>query len=206
MANCPHCSEEIASLPGFVSEDKLKERLRGQAAAKQGEIDLLNSELTESRTKSQGYDAIVTERDGFKAKIEGIERAQERTAVLSEHGIDLAGLATFETLYNSQTVDDAKSFGDWVASKKEGDPVLSRMFGSNTDAAPATDATPAATVVPAIPNTSADSAPAGAVGGAWTEADSQRVFKSPEYAALDSAGKRAKMAEVYGRLTAAAGQ
>ena len=59
-ANCPHCSEEIDKLSGFVPESTLRDRLKTQGEAKDAEIGALTTE-------------VQTLRCGPSAKVGGID-------------------------------------------------------------------------------------------------------------------------------------
>lgn len=198
-ANCPHCSVEITALTGFVTNEKLGERLLSLGTAKQAEIDMLSTKLTESQTKAQGYDAIVSERDGYKTKIDGMERQSERLTALAAQGISAAALADIEIMFNSDAAgaDVPPEFGPWLETQKER-PTLAHLFGEPVaaEAAAAAAALPAATP---IPNTVEGTKPIASPTQGWSAEDTLRLRNSPEYQALSREDKRKRMVEADAR-------
>jgi hypothetical protein len=197
---CPHCSEEITTpLTGFVAESTLRERLKGQATAKDAEIAVLSARVTELDGKTTGYDAIVAERDKLKAEAEGAKKRGERTAKLAELKLKPELLDHVEVLYNSAQAgaEAPKEFAAWLAEDAKAHPLLAPHFGAVTT----TPVTTTTTTTPAnkLPVTPPGGDPPGP-GGKMTPDQVRAYFASPEYQALDRKAKVAKIAELKGHV------
>lgn len=207
MASCPHCNETIEKLSGFVPEATLKERLKNQAAAKDGEITALTSRVTELEGRTEGHDAIVTERDSLKSELSGLKQRGERTAALAELKLDAGLLEHVEVLYNSAIAgqDEPPDFKPWLEEHGKVHPLLAPHLGkagaSTSTATGAAGAAGAAGATGAnkLPDTGAGADPSGP-GGKMTPDQLRTYFASPEYAALDRDGKKAKIAELKGQV------
>lgn len=211
---CPHCQEEITTpISGFVSEATLKERLKGQAAAKDAEITALSTRVTELEGKTTGHDAIVQERDRLKSEVEGMKRKGERTSKLTEAKLDAALLDHVEVLYNSSQAgaETPKAFEVWLAEDAAKHPLLAPHFGKagTTGAGTGTGTKPAGTTAGTgtgtgtgtnkLPDTPAGSDPAGP-GGKMTPEQLRTYFGSAEFQGLDRAKKKEKIAELKGQV------
>jgi len=219
MPDCPHCTKEITHLSGFVSQADHEERLNSLRTGKDTEITALSTEVTTLRTKNSGHDAIVAERDALKASATARDQMDARTGLLTadDAKVDPALLPHFEMIYDASQAGkadaDKATFAAWFASDAKQHVLLSDKFGQGTAAATAaaTAATGTDAAAPAAAAASAGSgvsilgnangaagsaaAPPGP-GGRLSEQDVQAIFKSPEYLAMDKAGKIAKVAEV----------
>ncbi len=199
MAKCPHCSEAIESLPGFLPQADLEERLKKQRDPLKLEITALTTEVVELRPKASSYDAVVLERNGLQGQIDSRTQKDARTTLFVEHKVDPGLIGDFETMHASSQVgvaDDAKkTFEDWVATDAKSHVLLSPHYGADTPPPPPDpNAGSGQNGLPPTPPGHAPPPPPHS--GKYTNVDIQAIFASPAYQALDSAGKRAKMAEM----------
>lgn len=203
MASCPHCSENIESLSGFVPQATLEARLK----AKSDETKLIADALKEAKVKASGYDAIVMERDTLKGEITKRDEHSTRTTAMTEAGLDPSLLASVETLYASAIIgqDEPQSLADWLSGDAKEHPLLADRFGKppgdQPPANPLDPTKPNLNVIPTAPGPNLNpQAPTGQdpppPGGKISGGDIQRYFASAEYNALPPAEKRVKMQEV----------
>lgn len=203
-ANCPHCSEAISSLPGFVTQETLEQRLE----AKNGEIGALKTALSTAKSKADGFDAVVAERDGLRAEITKRDERASRTEAMQAAELDPALLDHVELLYQSATAGlaDAPTLADWLATDAKEHPLLADKFGK--PAAP-TAAAPEASTPQARPNlngpnlnpnVNANAGDPPPPGGRMSPSDVAAYFNSAEYRALSNQDKRAKIAELQGQV------
>lgn len=200
MAKCPHCSEAIDSLSGFMPTADVEERLKTQKTALKLEITALTTEVVELRPKASGYDAVVAERDGLQGKIDSRTQKDARTSLFTDRKVDPGLIDSFETMYASSQVgatdEEKKPFEDWFATEAEKHVLLAPHFNG---AAPATTTTtpPDTTqgtgtnTLPATPPGTAPPPPPH--NGKFTNVDIQAVFNSPAYQALPLKEKQAKL-------------
>lgn len=204
MADCPHCSVAIESLPGFVPQATLEERLKTQRTAKDGEISVLKSALEVSNSKASGFDAIVQERDTLKGDIAKRDMQTERSAAMSKAGLDGALLESVELLHTSATAgqDEPQSFADWLEADGKTHPLLSSHFGKPGE--PTTTTT--TTTTPNLngpngnPDINGDTRPPAAPQGRITPDDVRTYLSSPEYNAMNAEDRRTKLAELKGNV------
>jgi hypothetical protein len=199
-ANCPHCSESIESLPGFVSQSKLEERLSAQRDAKDGEITALKSALSTAQSQASGFEAIVSERDALKAEIGKRDKRSTRLEAMSAAGLNADLLEHVELLHTSATAgqDEPADFAAWLDGDGKAHPLLAAHFGQSNAAPPAAtnNGRPdlnAPNANPPITNNTADPAPPG---GKMTPNDVRAYLSSAEYKSLSAADQRAKITEL----------
>jgi len=199
-AKCPHCSESIDSLSGFVSQSALEERLSSQKIALKSEIKALTDEVVVLRPKASGYDAVVVERDGLQGKIDSRTQKDARTSLFTERQVDPTLIDSFETMYTSSQVgaaDDAKkTFEDWFASDAANHVLLAPHFNGATPPPPAPNPEQGSgqNNLPPVPPAHAPAPPPH--NGKFTNVDIQAVFASPAYQALSLKDKQAKLARM----------
>ena len=181
MPSCPHCSEAIEKLEGFVPQATLESRIN----AKKEENRLLRDRVSVLETQTEGHSAIVAERDGFLQELNGMRQHASRTSALSEAGLDASLLDSVEILYNSAGTEE--TMAEWLAGDGQAHPLLSPHFGGTV----APPATPAPNTIPA---TSEGTIPAGAPRGKRTPDDVNAYAASSSYRNLSSADKRAWIA------------
>ena len=199
-SNCPHCSVEIESLSGFVSQADLETRI----GAKNGEIKALGDALKVSKTKASGFDAIVMERDQLQTEIVRRDEKATRTTAMSEHGLDPGLLDHVDLLYNSATagLDEKPTLAEWLAGDGKAHPLLADKFGKGA---------PDATVDPTKtgpnlngpngnPDTTTGATDPPPPGGKISPADLQSYFAGPEFAALSVDDRRAKIGEMEAKI------
>lgn len=191
MPGCPHCSEPIESLEGFIPQAKHELRLK----AKTDENKALGDAVSRLTEQTKGHDAIIAERDRFRSDYEALQRS----SAMSEVGLSSEFREYAEMFYESAKAsgDDA-SFSDWLGSSAQEHPLLRDKFQA-PGIAPVIAAAPAAA---AIPSMTAGAAPASGPGGKISPNDVQSYFQSAEYARLSSADKRSKIAELQQQTTA----
>jgi hypothetical protein len=210
-ANCPHCSEEITGLQGFVTQEKLEERLERQKGkhaeaiqAIRAESSALKERLAEAVAQSQGFDSVVKERDAVKAELAQLVTRNERLAALNGYELDPGLLPSVELIYNSETAgqDEAPAFGEWLDKAKD-HPLLAPHFAAKPAEAPAAEPqAPAQTAqtaqtAPAENRNPADlGAPAGLPGAKQDAAALAAYFDSREFKALPVDQQDAKLAEL----------
>ncbi|MEM6931851.1 MAG: hypothetical protein AAF602_33270 [Myxococcota bacterium] len=205
MSACPHCSQPIEKLDGFVKQEVMRQRLD----AKKGEIDALTTEVTGLRTKAAGFDAIVTERDGLRSELDGMKQRETRLTALDCHKLDRGLLEHVEVLYKSATAGDEEpqAFDAWLEEHGQVHPLLAPHLGKadpTTTPAPAPADPPATPGDPAPPPRTAPTEPPATPppgpGGKMTPQDVRTYFQSPEFLAMDGDAKRAKIAELKGQV------
>jgi hypothetical protein len=208
MANCPHCSVDIESLPGFVSQEKLEERLK----AKSGEIDILKTSLSTAQAKAQGFAGLTLELSQLKEANTARDQAQVRGTAMTEAGLDPSLLPHVEALYSSATSGMAEkpTLSDWLAKDGKEHPILSPHFGAPPAAGtpPALGTPPAGTPpvgTPPAPNLNPQTIlgakpPAPPATGVPSAADVQKYFQSPEFKAMPRDAQKAKFAEVQAQV------
>lgn len=201
MAQCPHCSESIDSLSGFMSTSDVEKRINNLRDGKNEEITVLSGELASARTKAQGYDAIVVERDGFRNQIEARTKKDARTSLLTELGVDPALLESFEQVHawsqNGVAEDQKQSFEDWSANDASKHILLSDKF--NGAAPPPSPPNPnAGSGINTLPDAGSGNAqpPPPPHNGRMTNEDLAAILQSPAYQALGVKEKQAKIAQL----------
>ncbi len=198
-ANCPHCSESIESLPGFVPQSKLEERLTAQRAAKDGEITALKSALSTAQSQAAGFDAIVSERDALQAEIGKRDKRSTRLEAMTAAGLKPDLLEHVELLHTSATAgeEEPADFAAWLEGDGKAHPLLASHFGQASAAPPPADnGRPdlnAPNGNPSIAGPKSDPAPPG---GKITPNDIRAYLSSPEYSAMSADDQRAKIAEL----------
>lgn len=194
-AKCPHCSEEIDKLSGFVPESTLRDRLKAQGEAKDAEIGALTSEVQTLRSKASSFDALAAERDQFRDELAGLRQREERLGALDVSKLDRSLLPHVEVLYQSATAGDEQpqAFDAWLEEHGKAHPLLAPHVGkaASTPSSTLPETTPPRTA----PTEQPTEQPAGP-GGKITPADLRRYFAGPEFQAMDVATKRAKLAEL----------
>lgn len=206
MPACPHCSEQIDKLSGFVSQDELRSRLAAKGEAMdlvKAERDQLRAELKQVRTEAEGYSAIVAERDAAVSELQSFKTRQERTAALGEAGLDTGLLETLELLHRAHVAtagdeDEAHDFGAWLAGPARENPLLTPHFAAKGTQAPSPSQAPAA---PPAPNRDA---PPGSSPpppqGKMTQAQVAAYFASPGYRSMPIADQRKEMERLQREL------
>lgn len=203
-ANCPHCQTEITSLSGFIKQEDHENRLK----SKNEEKKALEDALKTARTKANGYDAIVLERNELKGKLESQQRRETRTKLLTDAKVNLDLLPEIEKVYgwsqDGVAESDRKSFEDWFANDAAKSVLLAPHFGANPGGAGGDPGNNGAgdhgnngggpNTLP-LPNGGRGDPPKPKAGK-MTEADLAAIFDSPQFQALDSDGKRARIAEL----------
>lgn len=197
-ANCPHCSESIESLPGYVAQAKLEERLAAQRDAKDGEISALKSALSTAQSQAAGFDAIVSERDALQAEIGKRDKRSTRLEAMAAAGLNSELLEHVELLHTSATAGQSEpaDFSAWLDGDGKTHPLLSAHFGQASAPPVANNGRPDLNVPnanPAITNNTANPAPPG---GKMTPNDVRAYLSSPEYKGLNAADQRAKLSEL----------
>ena len=226
MPDCPHCSVAITHLSGFTSEEDVKARLSRQAASLGEESKALKTEITNLRTKTEGHDAIVAERDTLKSAATAREQKDARVGLLTADGakVDPALLDSFEMVYNASQAGKAEAdqatFEAWFAAEAAEHVLLSPHFGKGTAAAAAGNngadagATNLAAGLAAVGSSGNAENPAagsgvttlaanvgatatpGGPGGKITPQDAAAHFNSPAFLKLDRPAQRAEIARV----------
>lgn len=198
MADCPHCKEGLGS--GYLTQEDHETRLNAKTAA----MTLLTTELTTAKTKAQGYDAIVAERDTLKGEITKRDERSARSDAMKEAGLDPSLLSHVEILYNSATAgqDAPKSLAEWLGEEGKAHPLLSDKFGTPGEPPPPKPGEPPKPNLNGNPNTTVDTAPPGAPGQKLTPTDVQNYINSPEYKGLSSDDKRTKIIELKAQVAA----
>ena len=207
MSSCPHCSEAIESLPGFVSQSKLEARLSGLKEGKDAEIAALSARVSEYGAKASGYDAVVAERDSLKTASTARDLRDDRVAILTSRGVDPAHLADLEQVYgwsqNGVAEDAQKDWPTWIAEDAAGNVLSQRIMEGSTGAPPVMHAAPAPVaprpnLIPPVNGTT----PPPPSGAQITPQDVATWMASAAYQNLpSSAEKRAKMAEWQDRIS-----
>lgn len=111
MAKCPHCSESIDSLSGFIKQEDLESRLNTQKdahstalGAKETEITMLKGSVSDLTSKASNYDAVASERDTLKGEIVTIRDTHARQGALAQIGVtDPKVIQGFEAIHASIT-------------------------------------------------------------------------------------------------------
>ena len=204
-AQCPHCSQEIEKLSGFVPDATLRERLKAQGEAKQAEIDALTTEVTGLRSKASNFDAIVAERDQFRDELTGLRQREERLGALDGHELDRSLLPHVEVLYASATAgqDEPQAFDAWLEEHGKAHPLLAPHVGKEDGSAvrpvlrTRTTRTPPRRE-PRRPN-GRPSSPRGPAGSS-RPTTSGATSLGPSFQALDADAKRAKIAELKAQV------
>ena len=210
MASCPHCSESITTLSGFVPQATHEQRMRTlgenkntEMSAKNAEIQALTTKVSEYGTKAQSYDAVAAELIQLKDANTSRQLSDSRGTLLTEAKVDPSLLKEIEQVYSwSQNgVEDGakKTFEDWFAADASTHVLLAPHFNGPPAAAP-----PAGPPAPGDPPNGGASLlpppsgqpPPPPSGGKITQQDLANWMASPAYQNLPtSAEKRAKMAE-----------
>lgn len=193
-ANCPHCQTSIESLPGFIPQADLESRLK----SKKDENKALSEALSTARVKASGYDAVVLELGELKSANESREKRTTRLDLLTEAKVDHALLDDIERIYGwSQdgiAEDERKDFGEWWSADAAKHVLLSPHIGAAPTPKPAANDT-TGTGVDRLPKPNGSDVPPPS-GAKMTQADLAAVFASPQFAALNPEGKRARIAEL----------
>ncbi len=209
MPACPHCSEKIEHLPGFLTQAALEDRLSSQKTGHETaltavrlELTTVKNSLTQANTKASGFDAVVSERDGLQAKLTGMEQTATRTTAMQTAGVDPAMREHVELIFNSANAgrDEPLEWDAWMASTEEGGarthPLLSSQFG--------TPGTPAVVVPPKNNLPDPNAGKPGLVtppGNLMPLKDVMSFIRTDEYHALSSDEKNAKLNEMEAAVT-----
>ncbi len=217
MPDCPHCSVAITSLPGFISQADLEDRLKNLKTGKDTEIRALSDEVLGLRGKVTGYDALVAERDTLKTAATAREERDARSGLFTAEGakVDPAMLPHFEMIYNASQAGvaeaDAKTFEAWFGAEAREHVLLKPHFGQGAAAATTTTAAVVTTAVdPAAGsgiNTLGSVAAATVApgpGGRLTPQDIADYSKTDAYKNLSAADQRTKIAELRAQTDAQA--
>lgn len=145
---CPGCDAVHEKVPGYVSQDKMTERL----AAKGTEIAALKDRVRELEPLASNSEAIALERDQLKGRISDMEAASQVDAAFSAAKVAPAARDGFKAIYDSAMAGkdeaDRQPFHEWVGSEEaRGHVLLKGHYDQADGAAPAS--TPAA--APATP-------------------------------------------------------
>lgn len=138
-ASCPHCSAEITSLPGFVSQEKLQERLN----AKTAENNALKAQIEKNAAAVSGYETAAAELAKLKAEVEGARARDARVAALRTAGLDEGLLDHVALLFDSAAAsEEGLDFAAWLAEDgaARSHPLLAPHFRAPADAAGASAA------------------------------------------------------------------
>lgn len=219
-ANCPHCSQEITHLSGFVPQEKLEERIKGVNEAHRKKAALLESQLSELREKATGYDALKAEHTELLAEKTARETRTARTAALEGAGVDPKHLDLFAVMFNADQAgkDEPDDFGAWLGEQAKANESLSTFFGSppppgqtppkqqpasHADAATPgqvspTEPTPPRTV-PIVAALQQDPSAPGVQQFTWDQWNT--YYQSPDFQKLPSEEKRKQHAAAERALT-----
>jgi hypothetical protein len=210
--NCKHCQGDVES----QFDETLASRLAREAAklkAKDDELKLVSGKLTAAQEAARAFDAERAElADLRKAKARA-----ERVEALKAHGIPDTALDEIELLFEARMAqrDEAErvGFADFLGPEGEArkSVLLSGYFGAAPGAAPAPPLRPgtpagAAPPPPGIATANGGAAPPGVRQRPASTQDLQAYFASPEFKALPSADKRAKLAELQAKAAVPGGQ
>ena len=200
MSKCPHCSENIESLSGFVPQADLEERLNTLKSGKDNEISALTTSLQTAQAKASGYDAVVNERNALMAKDEARVKKDARTGLFTEAKVDPALLESFEQAYGwsqNGVADDAKkNFETWFAEDAANHVLLKPHFNGAAPPPPAPNPEVGSgnNTIPPVPPAHAPPPPPH--NGKFTNVDIQAVFQSSAFQALSLKDKQAKLARM----------
>jgi len=196
MSNCPHCSESIESLPGFIAQTKLEERLNAQRSAKDGEITALKAALSTAQSQASGFDAIVSERDALQSEIGKRDKRSSRLEAMAAAGLAADLLEHVELLHTSATAGEAEpaDFGAWLDGAGKAHPLLAPQFGQ-TATAP-TVAAPNLNGPNGNPAMAAPTSEPAPPGGKMTPNDVRAYLSSAEYRGMSAEDQRAKLGEL----------
>lgn len=159
---CPSCDADV---PGVVTQTDLEDRLNGQRAAKQGEIELLQGQLAASADKAGRFDSVLADRDRLTVELaRSTEGASRRDALVALGVHDPAVHSTFGVLFESAVAglegDQRPTFDVWLADEATGarvNPVLAPMFRDPTVPDPLSSST--TRPAPAFPPPARDTQP-----------------------------------------------
>ena len=190
-AACPHCAKTIETLPGFVSQETLEQRLKNQKdgfAPLVEERDALKVSLSAAQTKAGSFDAVAAERDRLAGEIKSMQLRGERTAALAKNKIPDTALPHIEQVYQWATAgqENPPAFDAWLDAPDgaRAHPLAAHFFAAA--GAPPIPPKPANT----LPDPAAGAGRAPPVPGARiTEADTGNFLRSPAYLALPIADR-----------------
>ena len=179
---CPHCSEPIEKLSGFLSEDDHKARLK----AKDGENAELRRGLSEAQTQVAGIADLRAERDALVTSAKKSERMGLLRGKVPDDQLE-TDVQSFELLHASAIsgVEAPAEFADFAAWGATEHPLLKGFF-----VAPAVAPVVGKPALP-LPNPRVD-VPAPLPGGKPTVEQVQARFSSKEYLAMPIAERRAE--------------
>jgi hypothetical protein len=217
-AACPHCTKDLGS--GFVTQEQLEERIKTAGKNAREDAAAARIELDSFKAKAAAHDGLAADKTRLEAENAKLKKGNERTSALLGKGITLpATIRGLSRAYEDYVAEGGTAeFGAWLDADARQDPFLAPHFvtaappaavapaatpAAGAAPAPAPAAPPAAAAAPPAPapvalpasNVGAATPPTGQQG-AMTAPQLAAYYQSPEYKNLDSAGKRAKMAEL----------
>ena len=193
---CPNCDTVHDKVPGYVSQEKLQERIN----AKTEEINTLTARVKALESDAADLPAIRAERDRLTGELAALQEAGTISEAFRAQGIaedeNLRG--SFRTIYNSAMAgvaeDERTSFVDWLASDAAKGHVLLKAHYGDPSAPPAPVDPNAPKPAPKAPvvNTSAGVVePPAAATTKITPGDLGAVFESAAYKALPHEKRKA---------------
>lgn len=131
-ADCPHCAKPIESLPGFVPQAVLEERLKNAKAPLVTEIAALKGRVTELEPLAEQAATAAKELESLKTR-------GARTEAMKAAGVAPDLLEHFETLYASAAAgsEEPVEFDAWLTADTgaKAHPLLKLAFGAPPPAA-----------------------------------------------------------------------
>jgi hypothetical protein len=126
-ADCPHCAKPIESLPGFVPQAVLEERLKNAKAPLLAENALLKGKVTE-------LEPLAAQATTAAKELESLKTRGARTEAMKAAGVAPDLLEHFETMYASAAAgsEEPVEFGAWLTADTgaKAHPLLKLAFGA----------------------------------------------------------------------------
>lgn len=140
-ASCPKCNAEIESLPGFVPQSVLEERLKNAKAPLLAENALLKGKVTE-------LEPLAAQAATAAKELESLKTRGVRTEAMKAAGVAPDLLEHFETMYASAAAssEEPVEFAAWLTADTgaKAHPLLKLAFGAPQAAAGAPPKPPGA--------------------------------------------------------------
>lgn len=166
MAQCPHCSEGIESLEGFVPRAAVAQQVKDRLSPVMAERDRLAEAYQASQAKVSELTPLAESAASLQQEIEKRDQFQGDIEVLTGLGVanPASVLDDMRLMYDARTtgMEDRPDFGAWLDSDGRNHALLSHMF-----AAPAAaESVPGAETVQPAAAPAARRSPIVAPGGA----------------------------------------